>query len=121
MARVLIVDDEQDVVRMLQFRFETKGHEVDTAFNGAEAMEKAERGRYDLVLMDYYMPSLKGDEVCRNLRAGGINKTTPVIIMTAFSDRTVGHFKDHGANEVVYKPIDVEGLLDKVITLLSAS
>ena len=118
MPRILIADDERDIILLLQSRLEIKGFEVDICFNGGEANDRIMTNDYDLVLLDYFMPSLKGDAVCENIREAAHLKDLPVIIMTGLTDHDEHFFKSKGANDVIFKPINNEELLEKINNLI---
>ncbi len=112
--RLLVVDDEIDLTSMLQFRLENRGFSVETCSNGGEALDKILDNPFDLVIMDYFMPLLKGDVVCQGIRSEERLKDLPVIIMTSFSNYTEDYFKEKGATEVIYKPLDMDALMEKI-------
>ncbi len=92
MARIMIVDDERDVVTMLKFLLEKDGHEVLTAYNGAEALQQlgvepaGPRPPVDLIVMDVMMPVLDGHSTCRHLAEDGEARKIPVLVLTAKGD-----------------------------------
>jgi DNA-binding response OmpR family regulator len=103
MAKILIVEDEPEMVLGLKDNFEFEGFEVLTAADGASGLEKARSARPDLVLLDIMMPKLSGLEVCKLLRAEGFKK--PIIMLTARGqeiDKVVG--LELGADDYVTKP-----------------
>ena len=112
--RILIVDDEPEIVRVLQFRLEMNGFEIEGSHSGPDALEKISRFKFDLILLDYFLPSIKGDEVCEEVRRNADYSKTPVIIMTAFSNYEPDYFKERGATEVIYKPLAMDDLMDKI-------
>ncbi len=114
MAKILVVDDEEHMTALICRRLQAHGIEVDEAFSGAEALERIQKNSYDLVLLDFSMPSMRGDEVCQVMRGDSRFKDTPVIIITAFQNRDVEFFTDEGATDVIYKPIDTYELLERV-------
>ncbi|MCG3175583.1 MAG: Response regulator ArlR [Candidatus Omnitrophica bacterium] len=118
MAKILMVDDDQDLMIVLQSRLEMSGHEIETCSNGGDAYDKITDNDFDLVIMDYFMPSLKGDEVCQNVRENPKYKSLPILIITGFLDRDVAFFKGKGATDVIYKPIDKDELIEKINTLV---
>ena len=120
MAKILLVDDDQDLMIVLQSRLEMSGFEVDMCSNGGDAYDKISDNEFDLVIMDYFMPSLKGDEVCQNIRENPKFKDLPILIITGFLDRDVPFFKSKGATDVIYKPIDKDELIDKIKALVKA-
>ena len=68
MARILVVDDEKIIVKGIKFALEQDGMEVDTAYDGEEAVEKALSNNYDMILLDLMLPKLDGYEVCQRIR-----------------------------------------------------
>ncbi len=84
MARkILAVDDEKNIVRLVQVNLERQGYEVVTANDGKEALEKVESERPDLVVLDVMMPYMDGFEVLQNLRRNSATRDIPVIMLTA--------------------------------------
>lgn len=114
--RVLIVDDEPDLVRMLAMPFEAAGDfQVETAFDGAAALEKAKAFRPEVVLLDLIMPGVDGWEVYRRLKAAPETRATTIIIMTAAAAKSVeDRAKDEGIPWVVLKPLDVKQLISAI-------
>ena len=112
--RILIVDDERDVAMLLRHYLEFKEYQVDEVYNGADALKRIFLGGYDLVLLDYGMHDIKGDRVCLMTRADDETKKLPVIIVTAHVEVDDSVFKQCGADDVIYKPVDTDELYDKV-------
>ena len=112
--RLLIADDEPDATTVLQYRLEQRGFSVDTCLNGGEALDKALANEYDAVIVDYFMPILKGDLVCQSLRCEERLKGLPVFIITAFQNYPEEYFKEKGATGVFYKPFEIEDLVDRL-------
>lgn len=113
--RILIVDDEEDLVTLLQVRLEANGFEVLTANNGQVGLDKAREEKPDLILLDVMMPILDGYQVCRFLKFDEDLKDIPIIILTARAqdaDKKIG--KDVGANAYMAKPFDFPTLLEKI-------
>ena len=113
--RILIVDDEPYIVMMLRSRLEHLGYEIEEAFNGQEAYDRASKHSYDLMLLDFLMPDMGGHEVCRRIRRNDRLKNLPVIMITAFSTKSRASFQRGGANDVIFKPIDPEELRTKIL------
>src|SRR6185503_7529935 len=110
--RVLVVEDETDLVRTLEYNFRQAGFEVFTATSGADGLRLAAAKNPDLVLLDLMLPDIQGTEVCRQLKADPKTRTTPVIILTARGeevDRVVGF--EIGADDYVTKPFSVRELV----------
>jgi two-component system, OmpR family, alkaline phosphatase synthesis response regulator PhoP len=119
MAKILVVEDEKPLAKVLRFNLEREGHEVQTASDGLAALESARAGRPDLVILDVMLPKLDGFEVCRRLRA---ELAVPVLMLTARKeevDRVLG--LELGADDYVTKPFSVRELLARVKAILRRS
>jgi two-component system OmpR family response regulator len=114
--RVLLVEDEVDLLDSLALALREAGYAVDTAEDGEEGLYKAQSWDYDLVVLDVMLPGLDGWEVLRRLREG---KRTPVLMLTArdtVADRVRG--LDTGADDYLTKPFDLDELLARVRALI---
>jgi two-component system OmpR family response regulator len=119
-ARVLVVDDEPNIVDVLRMSLEFVGFEVDVATNGRTAIAKVRSGRPDIVLLDVMLPDLDGFEVLKRLRADEI--TTPVVFLTARdtpADAVRG--LTAGGDDYVAKPFSLEELVARVRAVLRRS
>jgi two-component system alkaline phosphatase synthesis response regulator PhoP len=117
MAKILIVDDEPEIVRGLEDNLRFEGYQTASATNGQDALTLAERGAPDLILLDIMMPRMSGWDVCRTLREKGIQ--APVIMLTARGeemDRVRG--LELGADDYVTKPFSLRELLARVRAVL---
>ncbi|GAA0437553.1 two-component system response regulator YkoG [Lentibacillus halophilus] len=113
MARILIVEDETSIARVLALELEHEGHQAVTAEAGDEGLTLAESDSWDLLLLDVMLPERSGIDILRRLRSRG--DSTPVIMLTArdtVPDKVSG--LDQGANDYVTKPFDMEELLARV-------
>jgi len=118
MKKVLIADDEQDILDILQFNLEAEGYNVETANNGAVAIEKAKLFQPDLIILDVMMPGKTGIEVCSTLRLLPEFKSTLIIFLTAMSDDTAEvKGLEIGADDYLKKPIRPKVLMSKVNSL----
>src|SRR5438552_1467387 len=107
-SRVLIVEDEKDIVRLLKYNLEKEGYEVLSASDGEAGLSAARKEKPDLVILDLMLPKLDGMEVCRSLRQ---ESKVPIIMLTAKReeiDRVVG--LELGADDYVTKPFSVREL-----------
>lgn len=114
-GKILVVDDEAYIVHILEFSLGMEGFEVVTAFDGEEAISKAERERPDLVVLDIMMPKLDGYETCRRLKENDKTKNIPVILLSAKGrsmDQRVG--LDAGADEYITKPFSPRKLVERI-------
>ncbi|MBU0573202.1 MAG: response regulator [Candidatus Margulisiibacteriota bacterium] len=117
--KILIVDDEQDIVSALSIRLKAMGYEVDTAFDGMEALDKARAGKPDLILLDIMLPKLDGYKVCRMLKFDEQYKDIPIIMLTAkVSDQNRKMGQEMGANGYLNKPFNPEELMSTIRKLL---
>src|SRR6267143_543023 len=119
MARILIVEDEQDIVDLLRFNLRQAGHDPEVATTGEEALSQIARARPDLVLLDLMLPDLPGTEICRRIKGDARTRYVPVIMVTARGeevDRLVGF--ELGADDFVTKPFSVRELLLRVRAVL---
>ncbi|MDX9924631.1 MAG: response regulator transcription factor [Ignavibacteriaceae bacterium] len=113
-TKILLVDDEKDIVEFLQYNLEQEGFEVLAAYDGKEALEKMELNP-DLVILDVFMPKMDGYEVCTKIRLMEDHKTTPVIFLTAKSSETDEiHGLNLGADDFIQKPISPKKLIARV-------
>jgi two-component system alkaline phosphatase synthesis response regulator PhoP len=116
--KILIADDEPDILEIIQFNLQQEGYEVVTAKSGDEAIEKAKKNRPDLIILDIMMPGKNGIEVCNILRIMPDFKKTLIVFLTAMSDEST-EIKglETGADDYLTKPISPKILLSKVNSL----
>lgn len=116
--KILIADDEPDILEIIQFNLQQEGYEVVTAKNGDEAIEKAKKTNPELIILDIMMPGKNGIEVCNLLRMMPDFKDTLIIFLSAMSDETT-EIKglETGADDYLTKPISPKVLLSKVNAL----
>lgn len=103
--KVLVVDDERLIVKGIRFSLEQEGMEVDTAFDGEEAVEKAKEKEYDIILLDIMLPKLDGLQVCQQIREFS---NVPIIMLTAKGDdmdKIMG--LEYGADDYITKPFNI--------------
>ena len=115
---ILIVDDDMTFIMLTRRKLEDEGFEVDEATSGGDIRQRVEKNNYDLVLMDYQIPDMMGDELCSLIREKDSAKNLPIIMMTANQSRGEAFFKDAGATEVLYKPVDYDALLGTIHKLV---
>ncbi|MCK4532819.1 response regulator [bacterium] len=112
--RILVIEDEPDVLKMTVFRLKKTGHEILVAVDGAEGLEMAEKEKPDLIFLDLNLPVLDGGEVCRRIKANESLKKIHVIILSASSDGMKQKAKEIGADDYIIKPYEVSDLIEKV-------
>ena len=111
-ARILLVDDEQPVQKLLSFPLEKEGYEVVPALDGQEALRRFENERFDLVVLDIMLPKMDGLEVCRRMRA---KSSVPIIMLTAKAeeiDKVLG--LEIGADDYITKPFSMREFRSRV-------
>jgi two-component system response regulator RegX3 len=114
--RILLADDEPDIVEPLRYTLEQEGFEVEAVGDGEAALEAARAGGYDLLLLDVMMPKLSGLDVCRTLRA---ESDLPIVMLTARDgeiDRVIG--LEIGADDYVAKPFSNAELVSRIRAIL---
>ena len=113
--KILIVDDERDIVKVLVIRLESSGYEVISAFDGAQGVFMAHKEQPDLIILDIRMPAGDGFSVAERLKRSTHTWTIPIIFLTGSPEREAeGKAMDLGARFFIKKPYDPEELLDAV-------
>ena len=117
--RILLVDDEPDVIEIIKYNLDQEGYKVKTASNGKEAIEKAKKNTPHLIIMDVMMPEMDGIEACEHLRKDPIFNDTIIMFLTARGEdySYIAAF-DAGADDYVTKPIKPKIIVSKVEALL---
>ena len=111
--KILIIEDEEDLVKGLKLNFADEGYEVDYAYDGNEGFQKAMKENPDLIILDLMLPKKNGLDICRELRQNNIH--TPIIMLTAKSeeiDKVVG--LEIGADDYMSKPFSIRELMARV-------
>ena len=120
MARVLIVDDEPDILLMLRVNLESDGHETALAADGETALQRVAEERFDLMLLDVMMPVMDGWGVLDNLARFDNAPKRVIVVSAKSSDRDVARALDAGAVDYISKPFsprDLSTLVDQVLAL----
>ncbi|MCC6722381.1 MAG: response regulator transcription factor [Bacteroidia bacterium] len=117
--KILIVDDEDDIIEFIKFILIKEGYKVESAKNGKEAIEKAGIFKPDLILMDVMMPQLDGIEACRQIKSNKLFQNTTVVFLTARSEEyaEIAGF-EAGADDYIYKPIKPRALISRIGVIL---
>lgn len=115
LKKILVVDDEPDILEIISYNLIKEGYEILTAKNGIEGLEKAASFKPDLVILDIMMPKMNGIELCKILRSKPEYNDTLIILLTALSDES-SQIKglESGADDYVNKPISPKVLVSRV-------
>jgi DNA-binding response OmpR family regulator len=116
-ARILLVDDDPDILESTQYLVEAEGYEVDTAHNGREALERMSAAKPDVILLDLMMPVMDGWQFVEELRKGP-HAQVPVIVLSAIHGLSA-KAKQLQASGFVAKPFDIDDLLRQLQTVLA--
>ena len=114
--KILVVDDEQLLVKGIKFNLENEGYEVETAYDGGTALELAKNNKYDLIILDLMMPEIDGLECCMKIREFS---NVPIIMLTARgedTDKIIGF--ECGADDYITKPFNILELKARIRAML---
>lgn len=118
-TRILLVDDEPDILEILAYNLTAEGYQVDTAKNGLEALKKADEWKPHLVLLDVMMPEMDGIETCEKLRNNASLSDVLIVFLTARSeDYSQVAGLEAGADDYITKPIKPKVLMSKIKAML---
>ena len=118
--KIMIVDDEVDLVETVRFPLEMEGFNVMVSYNGEDALNKARKESPDLIILDLMLPKLDGYKVCRLLKFDEKYRHIPIFMLTAKTqdkDKILG--METGADEYITKPFEMDDLLEKVKAYLN--
>jgi DNA-binding response OmpR family regulator len=120
MSKILIAEDEQDILELITFTLEFGGHEVIPTSDGEAALEQTRRERPDLVLLDVRMPKMTGYDVCKHIKADESIKKIPVVFLSAKGQEVeVNTGYEVGAVDYILKPFAPDQLLENLEEILS--
>jgi len=114
--KILVVDDEEQLVDMLKMRLRANGYEVITAYDGEEGLRKAREFKPDLIVLDIIMPKMAGSEVAAVLKEDVEFSNIPIIFLTCLAEGAVGNHgsAEIGGNLFIAKPFEAEDLLSMI-------
>ena len=122
MKRILVVDDEPDIVSLVSYNLKKEGFSVTAVHEGGEALDLVKKKEFDLILLDLMLPGIHGMEICRILRAGPKTKNIPIIMLTAKGDETDRvRGLETGADDYMAKPFSPRELVARVKAVLRRS
>jgi CheY-like chemotaxis protein len=120
--KILVIDDEPELVKAVEIRLKTTGYKVEVAYDGLSGIDKAKETKPDLILLDIIMPKMDGYEVCKTLKSNSKTKDIPIIIFTA--SIAVGQQElekkcvSAGAQAAIIKPFETQDLLNIIDEIL---
>ncbi len=121
-VKILVVDDEPDIVELVSYNLKKDGFIVSTAADGEEALSLIKKNRYDLIVLDLMLPGIQGVDLCRMIRSNPATERLPIIMLTAKaeeSDRVLG--LEMGADDYLSKPFSTRELIARVRAVLRRS
>ncbi len=119
MAKIMVVDDNPKIRKVVRVILEKKGYEVEEARNGDECLKRLEKEKPDLILLDVMMPGEDGWEICKEIKSDEKHRDIPVAMLTVrASEEDMNKSIEHGADTHINKPFGVEDLLERVESLL---
>ena len=118
-AKILVVDDEEDIVDFLSYNLKSKGYEVVTASSGEECLEKVESDKPDLILLDVMLEGISGIQACKKLKKNPKTKDIPIIMLTAkTTEKDIISGLNSGADDYIVKPFSLNILFARINTQL---
>jgi len=119
MDRILIIQDSRAVNAMLKFRLESGGFSVETVETGEEGIEKTKTHQYELILVDYNLPGMNGNQVCQILKAEDNVRNTPIVFMSAKDEEKLSRItKEAGADGYIGLPFEGKKFIDQIAGFL---
>ena len=112
--KILLIEDELDLVEVIKMRLENSGYEVISALSGEEAFTFLQKEIPNLILLDLLLPGMRGEEICKKLKCDNRFKTIPVILFTASASNIPKVVKEVCADDYITKPFEPEELLFKI-------
>jgi two-component system alkaline phosphatase synthesis response regulator PhoP len=113
--RILIIQDSPSANAMLKFRLESGGFSVEAVETGEEGIEKTKVSQYQLILLDYNLPGMNGNQVCRVLKEQDNTRNTPVVFMSAKDEEKLSQItKEAGANGYIGLPFEGKTFIEKI-------
>jgi phosphate regulon transcriptional regulator PhoB len=119
MTKILVIDDEKDIVELIAYNLEKEGFSILKAYDGEEALKAVKDQKPDLLILDLMLPKISGLDVCKKLRSNPATANTPIIMLTAKVDeidKVVG--LEMGADDYITKPFSVKELIARVRAIL---
>jgi phosphate regulon transcriptional regulator PhoB len=118
-TKILVVDDEKDILELVSYNLKKEGFQIETSHNGEEALQRIRSARFNLIVLDLMLPGIQGMELCRTLKSDDDTASIPIIMLTAKSeelDKILG--LEMGADDYITKPFSPRELIARVKAVL---
>jgi phosphate regulon transcriptional regulator PhoB len=118
-AKILVVDDEKDILELVSYNLQKEGFQIETFHNGEDALQRIRSDRFNLIVLDLMLPGIQGMELCRTLKSDDETASIPIIMLTAKSeelDKVLG--LEMGADDYITKPFSPRELIARVKAVL---
>jgi CheY-like chemotaxis protein len=112
--RILLIDDEPDLVRLTSFRLQKAGYDILVAESGTQGLQIAQQEKPDLILLDLNLPHMNGDKVCQAIKSDPDLRHIPIIVLSASSESIKKKSEEIGADAYIVKPFEVSNLLETI-------
>ncbi|MBU0574264.1 MAG: response regulator [Candidatus Margulisiibacteriota bacterium] len=119
--KILVVDDEPDLLELVTLRLKREGYDVLSASDGKKALELVKQQHPDLILLDLHLPMISGYEVCSNVKSDEECKKIPIIVFTVSQEEDFDKLRKAGMDDYIVKPFEPADLLEKVKKYLTSS
>lgn len=118
--KILIVDDNEFIIEVMTYILNNRGYDVIALYNGDEVLRHIKTDQPDLVILDMILPDADGREICKEIKCNAETQYLPVIMCTASDSLELRMNQQHSPNDVLYKPFDVDSLINMVAFQLAA-
>lgn len=118
-TKILVVDDEKDILELVSYNLQKEGFQIETSHNGEDALQRIRSDRFNLIVLDLMLPGIQGMELCRTLKSDNDTASIPIIMLTAKSeelDKVLG--LEMGADDYITKPFSPRELIARVKAVL---
>ena len=119
MAKILILDDDMDLLSIVKSLLKKKGYDVWAFANWQKAWEKIKNNKPNLILLDVFLKGIDGMNVCRKLKSTSSTRNIPIIMLSSFPNIAESAIAEFGADEFIAKPFEVNDMLNKIREILS--
>ncbi|VEP15636.1 Response regulator receiver protein [Hyella patelloides LEGE 07179] len=116
---ILVVEDNDDLLVLFKLILESAGYQVETVNNGRDALKSLEEIQPQLILMDIMMPEISGLQVARNIKQKQNYQSLPILLISAINDLKDEQLQNSKAEDIIYKPFDLDDLILRVGSLIS--